>query len=102
MGFNLSYGHVKSALSTFVRIHDITLAEKGKFGIAHSCRSQPYIKTNNLVRKPPNGKSNLRIMSRASLSSYKLNPTTKMQKERELATRDQANILCFGQQLKVC
>ena len=102
MGFNLSYGHVKSALRAFVRIHDITLAEKGQYGVTHSCRSQPYIKTSNLVFKPPNNKTNVSIMNRATLKAYKFDPTIKMKKEKDLATRDQANRLCFGQQLKVC
>ena len=70
MGFNLSYGHVKSALRAFVRVHDITLAEKGQYGVTHSCRSQPYIKTSNLVIKPPKNKTNVSIMSRSTLKAF--------------------------------
>lgn len=94
--FNLSYEHVKSTLGTFVRIHDTTLAEKGQFGITHSCRSQPYKKISNLKLKPSKRHNDVHIMSRDSLVSYRFDPTAK-----ERATRDQVNKLCFGERLKV-
>ena len=103
--FRLSYGHAKSILRTLVRIHDNTLAEKGQFGPTHSCRSQPYIRSDNLELKPRNKHSNVRIISKTTLHSYKTNPETqrtKIHKEREMPTRVQANRLCLGQQLKVC
>ena len=99
---NVRYVHVKSLLNTFIRVHDTTLADKGQFGVTHSCRSHPYTKTigkKSRVRKEHNI---LRILDRETLLSHQIDPEGQISyRQKNVAVQDQAKRLCYGQQLKV-